>query len=88
MSEDGYTKTELAKDLQAQGISCIENVPQIQEIRDMHQKLMDTNILDTNHLSHNISTITKPLEASEQMLCQKTLFTKLTSNEDKDTLRD
>ena len=58
MSEDGYSKSELAKDLQAQGIQCIDNIPQIKEIREMHHKIASSNILENNHLSHNIATIT------------------------------
>jgi len=56
LNEDGFTYSELSKDLQALGIQCIEDVPQIKEVREMHQTLSGQNLYEENNLLSNIQS--------------------------------
>ena len=57
LNEDGYSYSELSRDIQKHGIKCIEGVPQIDEVREMHRVLTKESILETNNLNHNLQAI-------------------------------
>jgi hypothetical protein len=56
----------------------------------MHQTIASSNILDFNHIGHNLATLTSENSTSSdsQALSQKTLFSRLDDSSAQEHLRD
>ncbi|CDW82395.1 UNKNOWN [Stylonychia lemnae] len=90
LTEDGYGFSELSRDLQSQGIQCIERIPQINEIRKMTQQIQNVDILSKDNLESNIYSVLQQQRVDQPALVldQNTLFKNVTENEEKEKLRE
>eukprot|EP00347_Sterkiella_histriomuscorum_P009030 403342797 len=96
LSEDGFGFSELSKDLQSQGMACLDKIPQIQEIRQMTQNIIENDILARNNLESNVHSLLNDQSQINQsqttpkslVLDQNTLFSKVEENDEKEQLRE